>query len=92
MEIKAVTAKVSPPDTAQADTEFEVPWEGPGYQSDYIAIARPDQKAGSQVGYTHTRTGNPVKILAPKEPGTYEVRYILGEGSKILDKATISVK
>jgi Ca-activated chloride channel family protein len=69
-----------------------VPWEGPGYNSDYIAIARPDQKPGSQVGCTHTERGNPVKIRAPREPGTYEVRYILGKGNKILDKETIRVK
>jgi Ca-activated chloride channel family protein len=92
IEIKGVGAKVSPPTTAQANTEFEVPWEGPGYQSDYIAIARPDQNPASKIHYTYTRSGNPVKIRAPKEPGTYEVRYILGLGGKILDKATISVK
>jgi hypothetical protein len=27
-----------------------------------------------------------------KEPGTYEVRYILGQGSKMLDKAAITIK
>jgi Ca-activated chloride channel family protein len=92
MQIKAVSATVSPPATAQANTEFEVPWEGPGYKSDYIAIARPDQRPGSQVAYTYTGRGNPAKIRAPKEPGTYEVRYILGKGSKLLAKATISVE
>ena len=92
IEIKAVSAKVHPPASANVNAEFEVQWQGPDYKSDYISIARPDQSPGSYVTYTYTRKGNPVKIKAPKEPGTYEVRYIMGQGSKVLDKATITIK
>ncbi len=92
IEIKAVSAKVTPPDSATVSTEFEVTWQGPDYKSDYISIARPDQGPGRYVTYTYTSRGNPLKIKAPNEPGTYEVRYILGQGSKVLDKATITIK
>ncbi len=92
IEIKAVTAKVHPPASANVNTEFKVKWEGPGYKSDYISIARPDQRPRSYVTYTYTSRGNPVKLKAPKKPGTYEVRYILGRGSKLLDKVTITIK
>ena len=92
IDIKAVSAKVNPPDSATVNTEFEVTWQGPDYKSDYISIARPDQGPGRYVTYTYTSRGNPLKIKAPNEPGTYEVRYILGQGSKVLDKATITIK
>ena len=92
IEIKAVSAKVQPPASATVNTEFEVTWQGPDYKSDYISIARPDQGPGRYVTYTYTSSGNPLKIKAPNEPGTYEVRYILGQGSKVLDKATITIK
>jgi len=92
IEIEAVSAKVTPPDSATVNTEFEVTWQGPDYNSDYISIARPDQGPGRYVTYTYTSRGNPLKIKAPNEPGTYEVRYILGQGSKVLDKATITIK
>jgi Ca-activated chloride channel family protein len=92
IEIKPVSAKVSPPASAAVNTQLEVPWQGPGYKSDYISVARPDQQPGSYVVYTYVRTGNPVKIKAPQEPGTYEVRYLLGMGNKVLDKATITIK
>jgi Ca-activated chloride channel family protein len=92
IEIEAVSAKVQPPASATVNTEFEVIWQGPDYNSDYISIARPDQGPGRYVTYTYTRSGNPLKIKAPEEPGTYEVRYILGQGSKVLDKATITIK
>jgi len=90
--INMVTAKVHPPASANVNAKFEVKWQGPDYKSDFISIARPDQRPGRYVTYTYTRRGNPVKIKAPKEPGTYEVRYILGRGSKVLDKANITIK
>jgi Ca-activated chloride channel homolog len=92
IDIKPVAAKVTPPSAAAADTQFTVPWQGPGYSSDYITIARADQSEAEYIMYSYTRTGNPVKMKAPKEPGTYEVRYILGNGNKMLHKATITVK
>jgi Ca-activated chloride channel family protein len=92
IEIKKVDAKVSPPATATVNTEVEVPWQGPGYKSDYISIARPGQQPSGYTAYTYVMTNNPVKVKAPNEPGTYEVRYILGNGNKVLDKATIIIK
>jgi len=91
IEIKGVSAKVSPPAAANANTEFEVAWQGPGYKEDYISIARPDQGPGNYVTYSYAKD-NPVKIRGVKEPGTYEVRYILGLGNKMLNKATITIK
>jgi Ca-activated chloride channel family protein len=67
-------------------------WQGPAYPSDYISVARPDQRPGSYVDYTYTRDGSPLKVRAPSEPGTYEVRYILGHGDKLLAKAAIEIK
>ena len=92
IEIKAVSASVQAPDSANANSEFEVQWQGPNYKSDYISIARPEQNPGSHITYTYTSRGNPVKIKAPKDPGIYEVRYILGRGRKILNKVTIRIK
>ena len=92
IEIKAVGAKVQPPASANVNAEFEVEWQGPDYESDYISIARPDQGPGSYLTYTYTRRGNPAKLKAPKEADTYELRYIMGQGSKVLDKKAITIQ
>ena len=92
IEIKAVSASVQAPDSADVATEFEVTWQGPANKEDYISIARPDQRPGSHVNYTYTRKGNPLKLRAPSDPGTYEVRYILGRGRKLLAKKTIRIE
>ena len=91
IEIMPVTTKVSPPESANIDADFDVPWQGPGYRGDYITISRPDQRGSEYVSYVYT-TKNPVRMKAPKQPGAYEVRYILGQGNKVLAKAPITIK
>jgi Ca-activated chloride channel family protein len=92
IEIKGVTAKVSAPLSADVATLFPVTWEGPDNEADYICISLPDQKPGSYKQYTYTKDGSPLKLRAPSEPGSYEVRYILGRGNKLLAKTTIEIK
>jgi Ca-activated chloride channel family protein len=91
ISIQAVTASVQPPASAPAGSSFEVSWQGPATDGDYISIALPGSAPGSYKGYTYTDTGNPLKLKAPSDPGNYEVRYILGQGNKLLAKASITV-
>ncbi len=92
LEVTPVQATVQAPAAADVAVQFEVKWQGPDYPSDYVAIARPDQRAGSQVHYTYTKKGSPLKLRAPSDPGTYEVRYIMGRGSHLLAKTTIEIE
>ena len=91
IDIKAVGASVQAPPSADVATEFEVTWNGPANKEDYISVARTDQNPGSYVNYTYTSKGNPLKVRAPSDPGTYEVRYILGRGKKLLAKTSIVI-
>jgi Ca-activated chloride channel family protein len=77
-----VTARVACPKTAAVDSAIQVKWQGPGHKGDYICISRPDQKPGRYVNYQYTGKGNPLTVKAPKAPGAYEIRYILGRGKK----------
>ena len=89
--IEPVTAAIEVAATASAGADFEVRWTGPGYPEDYVSIARPNQPPTGNLGTRPTRLGNPVKFKAPKEPGLYEVRYILGRGHRLLARATITI-
>ena len=91
LTINAVTAEVTPPATAAVGAEFAVAWKGPGYPEDYVTIARTIQAPGAYLNSMTVKRGNPVKLRAPKEPGTYEVRYILGRGHRLLGKSTITI-
>ncbi|HTL68857.1 MAG TPA: hypothetical protein VL200_14430 [Lacunisphaera sp.] len=91
LTVNAVTAEVRPPAAATAGMEFEVIWQGPGHAGDFIAVARPNQPPGASVSSVRIKPGGTLKVRAPREPGTYEVRYILGRGSKVLAKAIITI-
>ncbi len=92
IQVTPVTAKIVVPPEVEAGKQFSVTWEGPAYTTDLITIARPDQNAVSYLGVANPENGNPATLVAPPDPGTYEVRYILGNGTKILARTRIEVK
>jgi Ca-activated chloride channel family protein len=91
IQVTPVQASVQPPVEVPAASEFQVDWQGPAYEIDYLTVAEPSSPAGTYDNYAYTRSGNPAKLTAPAEPGQYEVRYILGNGTLILAKAPITV-
>jgi hypothetical protein len=90
--INPVTAEVRPPASAAAGAEFEVQWQGPGYPEDFVSVAGVNQPPGAYVNNASVRKGSPLKLRAPKEAGTYDVRYVLGRGNRLLAKTTITIK
>jgi hypothetical protein len=90
--VNAVTASIQPPSSVKAGTEFAVGWQGPGYAEDYLAVARVGQPPGGSVSRIQVRPGAALKLRAPKEPGPYEVRYVLGRGNRVLAKAVLTVE
>lgn len=90
IEITGTEASVSPPTSVSAGQEFDVPWTGPDNHRDYIALSRPGDRP-KLVHYKYTKQGSPAKLLAPDEPGTYEVLYQTGQSSKILAQVSIEV-
>ena len=92
IQVTPVTAKIVVPPRVEAGRQFSVNWEGPAYKTDLITIAGPGQDAAIYLGVAYPGNGSPVTLVAPPDPGTYEVRYILGNGAKILAKTSIEVK
>ncbi len=84
IEVGEVTASFKVPATAPAGSTLNVAWTGPNYRDDYISVAKVGSAGKTEVNYTRLSTGNPVKLLLPAEPGTYEVRYIQQQSHKIL--------
>jgi hypothetical protein len=91
LTINAVTADVKVPASAAVGAEIEVQWTGPGYPEDFISLARANQPPGASLNRWSVGKGSPLKIRVPKEPGTYEVRYVLGRGARPLAKTTITI-
>ena len=74
---------------ASLGQSIAVKWEGPNASKDYIEIGNPGE--AGYINWAYTATGNPVSLLMPNEPGDYEIRYVLGQGKRVLATQAITV-
>jgi Ca-activated chloride channel homolog len=77
-----------------AGGNFELEWTGPNGERDYITIVKADEPEGSYDSYKYTRDGSPVTLVAPVEPGQYELRYSTdrsGDAGKIFARVPVEV-
>ncbi len=91
MTVTAVTASLKAPASAVAGSSFAVNWQGPNNERDYVTIVKKGAREGEYDNYEYTARGNPVKVLAPVEPGDYEVRYSTGQSYATLARAPITI-
>ncbi len=84
-------ATVSGPETSPFGATIEVAWTGPNSKNDYISVARAGAHEGSMTAKTFTSEGNPVQIHLPMEPGAYEIRYVLNDGTHVLATQPITL-
>lgn len=86
--------KVSAPKTIPAASPFEVEWTGTMTPGDFITI----EKSGTKAAFTpfggrpKLAQGVPMKLVAPAEPGAYEIRYVLANGYTTYDGMQYAVQ
>jgi len=86
-----VTATLDAPDQIVSYDKVTITWTGPGNDSDFIAIYDGNDKVAKLTGHGYIKRGNPIQIRGPKEPGTYELRYVTGQQRNILARKTLEV-
>ncbi len=89
--VVAATVSLSAPDRVVAGAELSVKWVGPNNGGDYLTLVPktlPDDRYGN---YTYTNKGSPLTVVAPKEPGEAEVRYMAGQGNKLLARRAVTI-
>ncbi len=89
-EVTGVTATLSAKATVASGGNLAVEWDGPDYRNDYISIAKVGDNG--YMTYTYTNQGSPLIIKAPDGPGTYELRYVMQQGGKVLATQTLTVE
>ncbi len=77
------SATLEAPGKVLAGDTFPVEWTGPVDSGTVIALADPDQQVGFQQSYFYLdqQIDNTAMMVAPTQPGTYELRYLTGLGS-----------
>ncbi len=76
-DVAAVPATLSAPAQTEAGEEFMVGWSGPGSNRDYIYL-RLSGDSG-YISYGAIADGNPALMVAPSDPGQYELVYVMGD-------------
>lgn len=89
--VEDADASVSGPATVTTEQRFNVDWAGPGNHNDWVTIVAPDAADNRYGDYGYTREGNPVELRAPKDPGTYELRYVL-DNKRVIARSSITVE
>lgn len=55
--------------------QVSITWQGEGDARDFITIVAPQAAEGTYADYQYARSAS-VKLIAPVEPGDYEIRYL----------------
>lgn len=88
----AVGTSVSAPASVVAGERFDVSWSGPGGEGDYVTVVPVGNPEGTWTDFVHLSAGgSSVTLVAPGSPGTYEVRYVSGQGDATLASSEIAV-
>lgn len=82
---------LSAPASVPAGGEFQVKWIGPGAPQDFVSIDAPGASDQTYGAYAYPSQGNPLKLRAPDEPGSYVLRYHLAGDYRVLGSTPIEV-
>ncbi|MCB0329290.1 MAG: VWA domain-containing protein, partial [Bdellovibrionales bacterium] len=91
IQVVAASATVEGPEEAVTREVFDVTWEGPGNQGDYIAIVKPDAAEGEVKERAYVHRGKALRLKAPEMEGAYELQYITGKMGKVLAQTSIQI-
>lgn len=91
--VGAVTGSITGPAQAIAGETFKVSWKGPDNPRNFITVVRKEAREGEySASYAYTTPqANPVNLLAPLEPGSYELRYSTAETYYTIARAALEV-
>lgn len=91
IRIVAARVELSAAPEAAAGGEVVIAWTGPNNSGDYITIVVKGAPEGAFGDYRNTSQGSPIRLKAPMVPGEAEIRYVAGQGSKVLARIPIRI-
>jgi len=91
LTVGSVGAEITAAAEGQAGTELSVTWQGPNAALDYISVD-PEGAPESEYGaYAYTSDGSPLVIRLPEEPGSYALRYHMGQSGAVIGSRPLRV-
>ncbi len=92
IDINPVSVTLDLPASGKAGAMLEVRWTGPDYERDYISVGKIGSRETKHINYSYTKSGSPLLLQMPAEPGTYAIRYMANASpDKMLAQAEITL-
>lgn len=91
LRVVASEVAVTAPAEVMGGANVEVTWQGPNGPLDMVVFAPPGAPPETYLSYSFTQFGQTLELVAPVEPGQYEVRYVSGVERRVLASATVNV-
>ncbi len=91
LAVADVGATVAGPDLALVGAEIAIDWTGPAYEGDRIALAPAGSPDSEPLAFVPASGLAPATLVAPTEPGAYELRYVMRQGGRVLASQSIEV-
>ena len=88
--VKKAEIELDAPDVASVGESVSVTWVGRQVKGDVIALAKIGDK--NRINPVFTPRDGPLTVKMPKEPGEYELRYMLYKNYTVLATRPITVK
>lgn len=89
---EAFVITIDAPQSVAAGKEFEFKWTGPKIADNVFALARPDGDVDAGEVILNADGDEEIRMMAPDQPGTYELRYVVPSLKRVLAKKTIVVR
>jgi Ca-activated chloride channel family protein len=91
LKVAAFEVTLTAADQVEAGVAVSITWTGPNYRGDYITIVPKSFPDGRYAQYADTSRGSPVEVNAPIDTGDCEIRYVAGQGARVLARRPVRV-
>jgi len=91
VRVVAATIELDAPATAAAGSKVAVTWTGPNNAGDYLTLVPQSLPDGEYASYANTNQGATLTLVALKSAGLAEIRYMSGQGAKVLKRRAIVI-
>ena len=91
VEVTTAEIGIAAPARVTTGAPFDVTWSSSIHPQDYVTIVPAGAEEGAYTMYKRVRERSEETLVAPAEPGLYEVRYVLNEGKRTMASAPVEV-
>jgi Ca-activated chloride channel family protein len=89
--LKAAKVTLKAPAKSPLGEPVHVEWTGPNNRNDYLTIVPKGTPDGREGNSGWTASGSPIQLNPPDTAGPCEIRYVSGQGDKVLARIPIDI-